>query len=89
MLPRYSHGRLADLHGCIPLTRGACFVWHSIDRMNRSDLSMASVGNLIFCLRVKSKTKSVTPDTAFRFNSKDFIFYSHKTMFLLHTSFII
>jgi hypothetical protein len=32
---------------------------------------MALVGNLISCLRVKSETKSVTPDTAFRFNSKD------------------
>jgi hypothetical protein len=25
----------------------------------------------VSCLRVKSETKSVTPDTAFRFNSKD------------------
>jgi hypothetical protein len=32
---------------------------------------VAVVGNLRFCLRVKSETKSVTPDTAFRFNSKE------------------
>jgi hypothetical protein len=32
---------------------------------------MALVGNLVSCLWAKSETKSVTPDTAFRFNSKD------------------
>jgi hypothetical protein len=32
---------------------------------------MVLVGNLVFCLWVKSETKSVTPDTGFRFNSKD------------------
>jgi hypothetical protein len=32
---------------------------------------MALVGNLLSYLRVKSETESVTPDTAFRFNSKD------------------
>jgi hypothetical protein len=32
---------------------------------------VALVGNLVFYLRTKSETKSVTPDTAFRFNSKD------------------
>jgi hypothetical protein len=35
------------------------------------DLLMAVVDNFMSCLRVKSETKSVTPDTAFRFNSKD------------------
>jgi hypothetical protein len=35
------------------------------------NLLVALVGNLVFCLRAKSETKSVTPDTAFRFNSKD------------------
>jgi hypothetical protein len=35
------------------------------------DLLMAVVGNFMSCLRVKSETKSVTPNTAFRFNSKD------------------
>jgi hypothetical protein len=32
---------------------------------------MALVGNMVSCLRIKSETESVTPDTAFRFNSKD------------------
>jgi hypothetical protein len=42
------------------------------ERMNFFfDLLVALVGNLVFCLRAKSETKSVTPDTAFRFNSKD------------------
>jgi hypothetical protein len=35
------------------------------------NLLMALVGNLVSCLRAKSETKSVTPDTAFCFNSKD------------------
>jgi hypothetical protein len=34
---------------------------------------MALVGNLVFYLRAKLETKSVTPDTAFRFNSKVFL----------------
>jgi hypothetical protein len=34
-------------------------------------LLVALVGNLVSCLRTKSETESVTPDTAFRFNSKD------------------
>jgi hypothetical protein len=38
-------------------------------------LLMALVGNLLRCLRVKSEIKSVTPDTAFRFNSKDFVIF--------------
>jgi hypothetical protein len=29
------------------------------------------VGNLVSYLRAKSESESVTPDTAFRFNSKD------------------
>jgi hypothetical protein len=33
---------------------------------------MALVGNLICYLRTKSETENVTPDTAFRFNSKDY-----------------
>jgi hypothetical protein len=47
------------------------------ERMNIFfDLLVALVGNLVFCLRAKSETKSVTPDTAFCFNSKDsFVFY--------------
>jgi hypothetical protein len=32
---------------------------------------MALMGNLVFCLWAKLETKSVTPDTGFRFNSKD------------------
>jgi hypothetical protein len=32
---------------------------------------MALVGNLVFYLRAKSETESVTPDTAFHFNSKE------------------
>jgi hypothetical protein len=32
---------------------------------------MALVGNLMSYLRAKLETKSVTPDTAFRFNSKE------------------
>jgi hypothetical protein len=32
---------------------------------------MTLVGNLVSYLRVKSETENVTPDTAFRFNSKD------------------
>jgi hypothetical protein len=36
---------------------------------------MVLVGNLMSYLRVKSEFKSVTPDTAFRFNSKDFFFF--------------
>jgi hypothetical protein len=32
---------------------------------------MALVGNLVSYLRAKSESESVTPDTAFRFNSKD------------------
>jgi hypothetical protein len=36
-----------------------------------SHLLVALVGNLVFYLRIKSEFKSVTPDTAFRFNSKD------------------
>jgi hypothetical protein len=32
---------------------------------------MALVGNLVSCLWTKSETKSMTSDTAFRFNSKD------------------
>jgi hypothetical protein len=32
---------------------------------------MALVGNLLFYLRVKLESESVTPDTGFRFNSKD------------------
>jgi hypothetical protein len=32
---------------------------------------MALVGNFVSCLRTKSEIESVTPDTAFRFNSKD------------------
>jgi hypothetical protein len=35
------------------------------------DLLVVLVGNLVFCLRAKSESESVTPDTAFRFNSKD------------------
>jgi hypothetical protein len=35
------------------------------------DLLIAVVGNFVSCLRVKSETKNVTPDTAFRFNSKE------------------
>jgi hypothetical protein len=35
------------------------------------NLLVVLVGNLVSCLRVKLETKSVTPDTAFRFNSKD------------------
>jgi hypothetical protein len=60
--------------------------WHSIDdRMNRFfDLLVAVVGNLMSCLRAKSETKSVTPDTAFRFNSKDnldFKYFQRKFLF--------
>jgi hypothetical protein len=32
---------------------------------------MVLVGNLMSCPRAKSEIESVTPDTAFRFNSKD------------------
>jgi hypothetical protein len=32
---------------------------------------MAPMGNLMSYLRAKSETESVTPDTTFRFNSKD------------------
>jgi hypothetical protein len=32
---------------------------------------MALVGNFVSSLKVKSETESVTPDTGFRFNSKD------------------
>jgi hypothetical protein len=32
---------------------------------------MALVGNLVFCLWEKSEIESMTPNTAFRFNSKD------------------
>jgi hypothetical protein len=32
---------------------------------------MVLVGNLMSCPRVKSETETVTPNTAFRFNSKD------------------
>jgi hypothetical protein len=32
---------------------------------------VAVVGNLVSYLRAKLESKSVTPDTAFRFNSKD------------------
>jgi hypothetical protein len=34
-------------------------------------LLVALVGKLMFYLRLKLETKSVTPDTTFRFNSKD------------------
>jgi hypothetical protein len=36
-----------------------------------SDLLVALVGNLVSYLRIKLKTENVTPDTTFRFNSKD------------------
>jgi hypothetical protein len=36
------------------------------------NLLMALVGNLVSWPRTKSETKSVTLDTAFRFNSKDY-----------------
>jgi hypothetical protein len=49
--------------------------WESVNsgiliykKVNRG---MALVGNLVSYLRAKSETESVTPDTAFRFNSKD------------------
>jgi hypothetical protein len=42
------------------------------------DLLMAVVGNFVSCLRVKLKTESVTPDTAFRFNSKDHAKYQYE-----------
>jgi hypothetical protein len=35
------------------------------------DLLVALVGNLVSYLRTKLEFESVTPDTAFRFNSKD------------------
>jgi hypothetical protein len=34
-------------------------------------LLVVVVGNLVFCVWEKSEIKNVTPDTAFRFNSKD------------------
>jgi hypothetical protein len=38
-------------------------------------LLVALVGNLVFCLRAKSESESVTPDTGFRFNSKDIVIF--------------
>jgi hypothetical protein len=35
------------------------------------NLLVAVVGNLVFCIRAKLETESVTPDTNFSFNSKD------------------
>jgi hypothetical protein len=35
------------------------------------DLLVVVVGNLVSCLRAKSESESVIPDTAFRFNSKE------------------
>jgi hypothetical protein len=44
------------------------------DKMNRFFyLLVVLVGKLVSCLRVKLETKSVTPDNAFRFNSKDHV----------------
>jgi hypothetical protein len=51
------------------------YFWESVNsgiliykKVNRG---MALVGNLVSYLRAKSETKNVTPDTVFRFNSKD------------------
>jgi hypothetical protein len=35
------------------------------------NLLIALVGNMVSRLRIKSKTENMTPDTAFRFNSKN------------------
>jgi hypothetical protein len=43
-------------------------------------LLMALVGNLVSYLRAKSESESVTPDTAFRFNSKDLYERDHLIM---------
>jgi hypothetical protein len=49
---------------------------------------MTLVGNLVSYLRAKLETESVTPDTAFRFNSKDVLFRSvrvvYATVFIYH-----
>jgi hypothetical protein len=44
---------------------------------------MVLVGNLVSCLMVKTETESVTPDTAFRFNSKDLLFQVYSSCFYL------
>jgi hypothetical protein len=56
--------------------------WESVNsgiliykKVNRE---MALVGNLVSYLRAKSKTESVTPDIAFRFNSKDITYTQNK-----------
>jgi hypothetical protein len=43
----------------------------NLEKMIFFDLLVVLVGYLMSSLRAKSETKSVTPDTAFRFNSKD------------------
>jgi hypothetical protein len=44
----------------------------SSSRTNRfSDLLVVLVDNLVSYLKIKLEIESVTPDTAFRFNSKD------------------
>jgi hypothetical protein len=47
------------------------------------DLLVALVGNLVSYLRTKSEFESVTPDTAFRFNSKDCLKVMNISIFFL------
>jgi hypothetical protein len=63
-------GGLAALAGELLLSK----TWWRSGGLHESfffNLLVAVVGNLVSCLRAKSETESVTPDTNFSFNSKD------------------